>query len=308
MVARPYEKWGAVPQAFVAFGLNLPLHQQPKRAIHEPGAWLSLTTGDELSFAAAVRWVHSTTVARASAIIVHNLDEQIGDALAANLSAYHTHLHLERVSLESPQYAALLAHGRQSLNTIRFFILRDMLDRGMLAGDAYLVLTDLTDVVFTADPFEYMRTLDMKRAHLRLQRGAPESLYVGYEERTSWKWWNVTLHRCFGAAHTRQILQQTPLRSHRLLSCGVVAGSIRVLRRLLDEMVGKLGSAHHPICDMAALHAVTAAQPHSYHLVHGHPWNCPYRARYREGCIVAHKTTGVDLGPAFGGVSTPRSI
>ena len=182
------------------------------------------------------RW-HDTAVALGlSGVIFHDgLTEKFQG------SVNESHMSFEEVTL-----------GRRSTNDERYFHYLDYLERH--PDIRYGLLTDVSDVTFSRDPFQLMRALDARQ-------GA--RLYVG-EDDLRWTmvgesgWVMSILRRCYGRDVDTIPGDLKSMSKHSVfLNAGVIGGRRGVLLQFLRQLTAVMRTASGGInCNMASVNYV----------------------------------------------------
>jgi hypothetical protein len=211
-----------------------------------------------------VAWAATVAAVGATGVLVHSVNQADDATISTVLRAGNGSVTAVEVHPDTdPRYARYVT-GRlvqQSPHTIRFFILRDLLETHPCT---YCLITDAADVEFRHNPFAGMRDADAARGH--------HLLYAGDEvvaRQFQFDWLTQQMERCFSGLCAKYILARhaTPREKRKwgtLLNCGIIGGHRTIFRCVIDDMVTLLSRSADPVCDMAALSAIAVcARPRS---------------------------------------------
>ena len=169
-------------------------------------------------------------------------------------------------------------HGR-TINDIRFYLEYDYLLQHPEV--CRVVLADLRDVKFFADPFEQMEVLG-------------DNVYVGVDVSFSLSpsenaWLRRVLQSC-------NHFDDSVLKLHPFSNAGVIGGTRRAVLAFLTQMTRYLDETpHHSNCNMGILNIVT--HKHFFHQLYtGYPIQSSFKLGIKganpQGLSVKHKDTG----------------
>ncbi len=218
-------------------------------------------------------------------IVLHNMftEEQIKDWATPQI-------HFVRVAKHT---ASFLQSQQRPINDMRFYVLRDFLQRLYAKKNLgppspylstvpdYILFSDSYDVRFLRNPFEYMQQTDQVM-------GQPQ-IYVGeeyaYQDRKSiWdQWMNKSSTKCF----------DRPLPpSSRMINCGLTGGHFSVVLELLERLEAQMNQANpHQVCDQISLYHVLS-EHYQDKFISGYPFNALFNQWETENqtlAYIAHK-------------------
>eukprot|EP00041_Stephanoeca_diplocostata_P026305 m.706434 g.706434 ORF g.706434 m.706434 type:complete len:404 (-) comp22932_c0_seq5:2696-3907(-) len=261
-------------------------------------------------------------------ILVHNYENVHDIPLLAQLASMEEsrialHYIDPRFDKRFNEYTSAALAGnvaqRQSPHTIRYLILEVLL-QNIYPCEGYCIVTDITDVQFQSDPFEFMAKTDAARREAGLPQPA---MYIG-DQPDSYKGWIYTsMPRCFPDVKVLRLLENLRERDgDTWLNNGLIGGTAKLFYSYIGDLAFLLRSAKYDVCDMAAVSLLQVLPPMpsgglsawraagvpdlfiglynrstsgAYSDVHGMPYNCKFSmSRHRkpttESCVIRHKS------------------
>ena len=156
-----------------------------------------------------------------------------------------------------------------SINDYRFFLYLEFLNANEFSQ---VLMTDLSDVRFGRDPFEYFVYVNRT------------NLYIGNEEKRNFVWMNSRKKECWNLNKEPELVNKSmeSLKKHKFIqvNAGVFGGEYGAVLDVLRSMVNMFSdSGQKPFCnsDMVVFGAAIFPFWERHEILFGQPFTSPYK-------------------------------